>query len=196
MTCEIAQLNIVPSYLQHDELLRVRDWLHRLLHGPAQSDVQPHAALPHVLLRHDADRTDPKPLHQGHRQHRQRFTSPDPAVPQLVLQRMSSSLYRVTTIVVCATPLLIGAVLTGCFFPFQCISTLVVISYSTPVFVSVIIPLGVMYFFIQRFYVATSRQLKRLDAVSRSPIYTHFSETLTGFRKINNTPLLKSFETI
>ncbi|XP_046689303.1 multidrug resistance-associated protein 1-like [Homalodisca vitripennis] len=58
--------------------------------------------------------------------------------------------------------------------------TFIVIIWSTPVFALVIVPLGILYYSIQVIYVTTSRQLKRIESVSRSPIYSHFSETLSG----------------
>ncbi|XP_005090015.1 multidrug resistance-associated protein 1 [Aplysia californica] len=63
---------------------------------------------------------------------------------------------------------------------FMVLSTIVVISYSTPLFLAFMLPVALLYFFVQRFYIATSRQLKRLESKTRSPIFNHFSETLTG----------------
>ncbi|XP_076459189.1 multidrug resistance-associated protein 1-like [Babylonia areolata] len=60
------------------------------------------------------------------------------------------------------------------------LGTVVIISMGTPVFLAVILPLMIVYYFVQRFYVATSRQLKRLESTSRSPIFSHFGETITG----------------
>jgi len=37
---------------------------------------------------------------------------------------------------------------------------------------------------VQRYYVATAREIRRLDSVSRSPIFAHFSETLNGVSTI------------
>ncbi|XP_061394481.1 multidrug resistance-associated protein 1 isoform X5 [Musca vetustissima] len=67
---------------------------------------------------------------------------------------------------------------------FSVLATIVVISMSTPIFLAVIVPIAFLYYFAQRFYVATSRQLMRLESVSRSPIYSHFGETVTGVSTI------------
>uniref|UniRef100_A0A8C6W973 ATP-binding cassette, sub-family member 2 n=1 Tax=Nannospalax galili TaxID=1026970 RepID=A0A8C6W973_NANGA len=71
---------------------------------------------------------------------------------------------------------------------FGIISTLVIICLATPVFAIIIIPLGIIYVSVQVFYMATSRQLRRLDSVTRSPIYSHFSETVSGL------PVIRAFE--
>ncbi|NXD67846.1 MRP2 protein, partial [Eolophus roseicapillus] len=64
------------------------------------------------------------------------------------------------------------------------ISTLLMITLATPFFALIIIPLGIFYYFVLRFYVSTSRQLRRLDSVTRSPIYSHFGETVSGLSVI------------
>jgi ABC transporter transmembrane region len=42
------------------------------------------------------------------------------------------------------------------------------------------VPLMGVYFVIQKFYRASYIEMQRIDATTRSPIYAHFSETLTG----------------
>uniref|UniRef100_A0A8C0LHN6 Multidrug resistance-associated protein 1 n=1 Tax=Canis lupus dingo TaxID=286419 RepID=A0A8C0LHN6_CANLU len=63
---------------------------------------------------------------------------------------------------------------------FNVIGACIIILLATPIASIIIPPLGLIYFFVQRFYVASSRQLKRLESVSRSPVYSHFNETLLG----------------
>jgi ABC-type multidrug transport system fused ATPase/permease subunit len=63
---------------------------------------------------------------------------------------------------------------------FTVLQIFILISFSTPIFLVVLVPLVIFYWFVQRFYVKTSRQLKRVESTTRSPIFNHFSETLTG----------------
>ncbi|XP_045113643.1 multidrug resistance-associated protein 1-like isoform X2 [Portunus trituberculatus] len=62
----------------------------------------------------------------------------------------------------------------------QVVTTLVVIIAATPVVAFMVVPIMIVYFAIQRVFVATSRQVMRLESVSKSPIYSHFSETVAG----------------
>ncbi|KAK6481811.1 multidrug resistance-associated protein 1-like isoform X3 [Huso huso] len=63
---------------------------------------------------------------------------------------------------------------------FKLLEICIIVLLATPITAVIILPLGLFYGFIQSFYVATSCQLRRLESVSRSPIYTHFNETVQG----------------
>ncbi|KAF9100932.1 hypothetical protein BGX27_000181 [Mortierella sp. AM989] len=67
---------------------------------------------------------------------------------------------------------------------FQVASVLLVVTISTPSFIIVIIPFAFVYLWLQRYYLATSREIRRLDSVSRSPVFAHFQETLGGISTI------------
>ena len=67
------------------------------------------------------------------------------------------------------------------------ISALAAIVFVTPSFAFIIIPVMLMYFNITAFYRGVARELKRLDSVTRSPVFAHFSETLNGL------PIIRSF---
>ncbi|KAJ3191779.1 hypothetical protein HK101_007416 [Irineochytrium annulatum] len=64
------------------------------------------------------------------------------------------------------------------------ISILVILIYSAPFMIAVLVPLFVLYLFVLRFYRATVRELKRLESTERSPFYAHISETFDGIPTI------------
>ncbi|RIB11911.1 ATP-binding cassette transporter 1 [Gigaspora rosea] len=76
---------------------------------------------------------------------------------------------------------------------FIVLATITVISFSTPPFIFVIIPLLFIYNYIQSYYLSTSRELKRLDSLTRSPIYSHFQETLGGVSTIRAYQQIQRF---
>ncbi|KAI8866103.1 hypothetical protein GQ42DRAFT_79829, partial [Ramicandelaber brevisporus] len=60
------------------------------------------------------------------------------------------------------------------------ISSMILVAVAVPVYLAVLVPMLGLYFFASVFFRSTSRELKRLDSVTRSPLYAHFSESLTG----------------
>ncbi|VDL80145.1 unnamed protein product [Nippostrongylus brasiliensis] len=68
-----------------------------------------------------------------------------------------------------------------------------VIVWTTPISTTVLAPLFAIYFVFLRFYVSTSRQLKRLESASRSPIYSHFQESIQGAASIRAYKLVDEF---
>lgn len=64
------------------------------------------------------------------------------------------------------------------------ITIVILISVITPAFLIAGLFISVLYFFIGRFYINSSRDLKRLESVHRSPLYQQFGETLSGMTTI------------
>ncbi|XP_054833078.1 ATP-binding cassette sub-family C member 10 isoform X2 [Eublepharis macularius] len=105
-----------------------------------------------------------------------------------ILNRFSSDLYCVDD----SLPFILNIFLANVF---GLLGMLVMITYGLPWIGLVLLPLVAVYYSIQRYYRRTSRELKRLYSLTLSPIYTHFSETLTGLSTIRATRTTGRFET-
>ncbi|NWH34064.1 MRP7 protein, partial [Chloropsis hardwickii] len=104
-----------------------------------------------------------------------------------ILNRFSSDLHCVDE----SLPFVLNIFLANIY---RLLGMLVIMTYGLPWIGLVLLPLAVVYFFIQRYYRFTSRELKRLYSVTLSPIYTHFSETLSGLGTIRAMRATKRFE--
>ena len=64
------------------------------------------------------------------------------------------------------------------------LASVVVCSMSTYWFVFLLVPLAVVYGLVQSYFRKTSRELKRLEGVTRSPLVSSFQELLNGLMTV------------
>lgn len=64
------------------------------------------------------------------------------------------------------------------------IGAFVLIAVIIPWFLIAVVVIMVLYYSLSLYYRASARELKRLDAILRSSLYAHFSESLTGLATI------------
>jgi len=94
-----------------------------------------------------------------------------------IMNRFSKDLEAVDQEV---APIAIGVM--GCALAI--LTTIALICIITPGFLVAAIFISLMYFLVGRFYIRSSRDLKRLESVQRSPLFQQFGETLTGITTI------------
>ncbi|XP_075745311.1 ATP-binding cassette sub-family C member 9-like isoform X1 [Rhipicephalus microplus] len=69
-------------------------------------------------------------------------------------------------------------------FLMLCLSAILVDVCVTPYFSIVVVLVVAVYYYIQSFFRHSSRELQRLDSITKSPVFSHFSETLSGLSTI------------
>jgi len=96
-----------------------------------------------------------------------------------ILNRMSCDMYVIDQkLPSCLQRLLLVSLI--------CLSSLTVNCIQSPLFIVCALPIIGVYWWIQHFYRCSSRELQRLDSLSRAPVFSHFSDTLTGLVTIRS----------
>eukprot|EP00759_Apiculatamorpha_spiralis_P001852 PhF_6_TR10612/c0_g1_i1/m.17118 len=78
---------------------------------------------------------------------------------------------------------------------FGLFGTVGAIALATPLFLVVALPVLFAFYWIQLYYRCSVREMKRLESITRSPIYTFFGETLSGvslIRAFHKQPFIMS----
>ncbi|KAM8843081.1 LOW QUALITY PROTEIN: ATP-binding cassette sub-family C member 10 [Synchiropus picturatus] len=104
-----------------------------------------------------------------------------------ILNRFSSDLYSVDD----SLPFILNILLANAC---GLLGTLLVLGLGLPWVLLPLLPLALLYHRTQLFYRHTSRELKRLCSLTLSPVYAHFSETLTGLGTIRASRSCGRFE--
>ncbi|XP_054708720.1 multidrug resistance-associated protein 1-like [Uloborus diversus] len=78
-----------------------------------------------------------------------------------------------------------------CFF--LSFGTFILIGAVIPVFLIGLFPIVVILYVTQKGFLMSSRQLKRLESTSKSPIYSHFKETIQGISSIYSYKVVQDF---
>lgn len=74
-----------------------------------------------------------------------------------------------------------------------CAGAVILPSILNPWVVVAALPMAVFFFLIGQYYLKTSRELRRLEAMNRSPVFSHFSDTLEGLVTIRNHCMEEEF---
>ncbi|KAJ2802822.1 hypothetical protein H4R21_002273, partial [Coemansia helicoidea] len=94
-----------------------------------------------------------------------------------VLNRFSSDLQRCDEMLPRSVSSMVSTMI-------SVVSAVSVIAFSTPLMMAIMVPLAFVYRSLQQHYLYSSRELKRLDSTTRSPIFAHFQESIGGVSTI------------
>ena len=72
-------------------------------------------------------------------------------------------------------------------------ASIIIPTVTNPWLLFPVVPLILLILYISKYYLKTSRELKRLESICRSPVFSHFSETLNGVDTIRTRRKQRDF---